>query len=272
VSLLPGDIVSLALIGLVAGVLGGMLGIGGSVIMIPGMTIVFAGRPWDEQHLYQASAMIVNVAVAVPATLRHRRAGALNRRTVWLLVPPVFLLIIAGVLVSNALDGAVLKRIFAVFLLYVVGANVWRLVRANTRSAAARARARPERTRLPVPHAWGIGGSTGFMSGLLGIGGGIVTVPLLTTVARLPLRPAIAASAAVMCITAGFGAILKVATLDQFGRSGAEAVVIALVLAPTAMLGGFLGAGLTHALPLGLVRGVFALLMLIVAARMGGVI
>ena len=64
--------VEIGLIGLVAGVLGGMLGVGGSVIIIPGMTIVLG----YDQHLYQAAAMVANVAVSIPATMRHYKAGA----------------------------------------------------------------------------------------------------------------------------------------------------------------------------------------------------
>ena len=62
--------------GLIAGVLGGMLGVGGSVIMIPGLTLVLG----YDQHLYQASAMVANVAGAVPAALRHHRAGMEGNR------------------------------------------------------------------------------------------------------------------------------------------------------------------------------------------------
>jgi len=70
----PLDYSVLALIGLAAGALGGLLGIGGSIIMIPALAI-FLG---DDQHLYQAAAMVVNIAVALPAAIRHKRAGALR--------------------------------------------------------------------------------------------------------------------------------------------------------------------------------------------------
>ena len=60
-------------LGLVAGTFGGMLGVGGSVIMIPGLTLALG----PDQHLYQAAAMVANVAVAWPAAARHRRAGAM---------------------------------------------------------------------------------------------------------------------------------------------------------------------------------------------------
>ena len=66
----------LAAVGLLAGVLGGLLGVGGSILMIPAMVFLFADRYGPEgQHLYQAAAMIVNLFVVLPAVDRHRRAG-----------------------------------------------------------------------------------------------------------------------------------------------------------------------------------------------------
>ena len=65
------EILLLLSVGLVAGGLGGLLGIGGSVIMIPAMAILLG---WDF-HLAQAVAMTVNPAVALSATLKHQRNG-----------------------------------------------------------------------------------------------------------------------------------------------------------------------------------------------------
>ena len=67
-------------LGLVAGGSGGLLGIGGSLVMIPGMILLFGaeGRQagQDPQHLYQAAAMIVNFFVVLPAVVRHSQARA----------------------------------------------------------------------------------------------------------------------------------------------------------------------------------------------------
>ena len=55
------DVALLLLIGLFTGVMGGMVGLGGSVIAIPAMALLFQGRPFASQHLFQAAAMAVNV-------------------------------------------------------------------------------------------------------------------------------------------------------------------------------------------------------------------
>ena len=71
-----------------------------------------------------------------------------------------------------------------------------------------------------------------------------------------------------MAITAGVGAVIKLATLDQHGESWRNAMILALILVPSSILGGHLGAGLTHTLPIRIVRSVFALVMIAAAFRL----
>lgn len=259
------EILELVLTGLVAGTLGGLLGVGGSVIMIPIMALMFSSREWGSQHVFQAGAMVVNIFVAIPAALRHHRAGAMRANVFRAMLPATAIAIALGVLLSNALDGRVLRQIFAVFLLYVAGANILKLVGRHEDHEEHESRTSPTRVGF-------VGSVMGFAAGLLGIGGGGLAVPLLQVVCKLPLRTCIAVSSGVMCITAVIGATLKVATLDRVGYSASDALILALLLAPGALLGSYLGAGLTHRLPLGVVRGVFAIVVLVVALRLGGLL
>ncbi|MHC4947395.1 MAG: TSUP family transporter, partial [Planctomycetota bacterium] len=89
----PVDVVILVGLGLVAGALGGLLGIGGSVVMIPVLTLVLH----RNQHLSQAAAMIVNIFVAVPAALRHHRAEAIQWDVAARMLPAALLFILVGV-------------------------------------------------------------------------------------------------------------------------------------------------------------------------------
>ncbi len=255
------DIAILIVIGLGAGVLGGMLGIGGSVIMIPGMAILFANRPFDSQHLYQAAAMIVNVAVAIPASLRHHRAGTIRRDIFMRMLWPTLIAIVAGVLLSNLLDTGVLRLLFALFLLYIVADNAFKLVRKTADHAEDEMRPTPLRVGAS-------GGIMGLVAGLLGVGGGAIAVPLLQLLAKVPLRHAIGVSSGVMVITAAVGAAFKVATVPQHDIPISRPLLLAACLIPTAFIGGRLGAALTHRVPLFWVRIVFTATMLIVALRM----
>ncbi|MHC4809427.1 MAG: sulfite exporter TauE/SafE family protein [Planctomycetota bacterium] len=241
----PAEILALVLTGLGAGMLGGLLGIGGSIIMIPVLTLGFS----HDQHLSQAAAMIVNVVVAVSSYSQHRRAGAIPVGTVPRLVPAAILAIILGVVASNHFDGTGLQRIFGVFLVLVVAMNIQRLVHRSRRGSASAAAIDEDATGPPrVIPAVIVAGIVGGSAGLLGIGGGIIAVPLCQRVLGMPIRASIAASATLMCLTAPVGAVLKNLSLPP-GQSATDAVLIAGVLAPTAIVGSLLGARLTHVLP-----------------------
>jgi len=259
----------LAGVGLLAGAFGGMLGVGGSIIMIPAMVILFGqarpDSPGFNQHLYQAAAMIVNVAVVFPAYLRHRRAGAVRPKALKVILPAAVVCILLGVAVSNApvftdAAGATwLGRVLAVFLVYVIVVNVRRLVSGRREVEG--------RSRLTWRRGLGVGGPMGLAAGLMGIGGGAIAVPLQQMLMRLPLRNCIANSAAIICISAAVGAAAKNATLPPQCRL-TDALLLAACLAPTAIVGGYLGGALTHRLPLGIVRGAFIALLIMAAWKM----
>jgi uncharacterized membrane protein YfcA len=251
------------LVGGVAGLIGGLAGIGGSMIMLPALAIVFgfSDASRSEQHTYQAAAMIVNVLVAVPATWRHTEAGVFRWDLIKLLLPGMIVAMIAGVLLSNQLNGLTLQRLLAAFIAWDCVVNIYRLVRRVDESALG-----PER-KHPVLMV-GTGAAAGFAGGVAGLGGGVVVVPILQVVGRVPLKQAIATSAALMCVSSAIGAGLKVATIPQMGRSIQEALLLAGLMAPGAILGAMLGATLTHKLPINALRVVVSIVLLATAARL----
>lgn len=260
-------VTGIAVLGFAAGTLGGMLGVGGSVLMIPGLTVLL-GR---QQHLYQAAAMVVNVFVASPAAWRHYKAGAVVGDVLRVMLPAAIGAVCVGVWLSNrsVFAGEVgeiwLGRVLAGFLVFVVGVNVRRLV-----TSAGRARDASEERPGEVS-AWAsgaVGVVMGLTAGLLGVGGGALAVPMQTVLLRLPLRCAIANSAAVMVLSAAVGAVYKNATLGGHGDAWTQSLLLAGVLAPTAFVGGRIGAMLTHRLPLRQVRIAFVVLLAVAAWKM----
>jgi len=261
ITLGPAEIAAVAGVGLLAGVLGGLLGIGGSVVMIPGLAILFHQADPDSQHLYQGAAMAANVAVSAPAAVRHYRAGTVRGDVLRWLLPVALVAIVSGVLVSNLMPGLILRRTFAVFLLYVGVVNINRAIRGRPDNPPEQARVTPVRCGL-------VGLVLGFAAGVLGIGGGIIAIPVALVVCRLPLRQCIGVSSAAMCLTATIGASLKIGTLGQHEIAPATALLLAATLAPTAIGGGWFGASLTHRLPLQWVRAVLIVLLFVAAWRM----
>ena len=261
----PLDLVAAAVIGLAAGLIGGLAGIGGSVIMLPGMAWAFGYPEGDHSrhHLYMAAAMVVNVIVSVPAALRHHRERAIQFPVLKRLLPPMLIGVVSGVLVSNMIDGRWLKIMLAGFIVVYCLNNLVRIVRRHDESHEE---ALTPRTNPAV--ILGIGTFVGFTAGLLGLGGGVLLVPLLQMAARLRLRHAIATSSAVLGVSALIGAALKVGTLHVHGLTMTDALLLSLAMAPTAAIGARLGAPMTHKLPIIWVRIVITALLLVAAGRM----
>ncbi len=272
----PVALTFLLLLGVVAGTLGGMLGVGGSIVMIPGLAVLFSldRTPEPNQHLFQAAAMIVNIAVSIPATLRHRKAGALVPDALVWMLPAALVFVIVGVWVSNlpvfegAEGGLWLGRILAVFMVYVIVMNILKLRSKQPGESVDVQQITPARSST-------VGVVMGTIAGLLGIGGGAVAVPLQQTLMKLPLRSCIGNSSAIICISAAIGAVYKNASLAQHANGSATvtwqmSMLIAALLAPTAWLGARLGASLTHRLPLRQVRMAFIALMAVAAWKVAG--
>jgi uncharacterized membrane protein YfcA len=248
-------------LGLAAGVVGGLAGVGGSMVMLPGLHLLNPRATGAEHHMFMAAAMTVNVAVAIPAALRHAKAGALRRDLLPSILAAAVVTMILGVLVSNLAPEAVLKVGLAVFILGYCAMNLRRLATPDSDS--------PDETeRTSRGRLLGCGGCAGAAGGLLGLGGGVVLVPMLQIVCRLPLRQAIATSAGVISVTAVIGAAVKLGTLDEHGMSIIDGLRLAVLMAPTAIVGGRVGAWLTHAMPLKGVRLAVTVLLMLAASNL----
>jgi uncharacterized membrane protein YfcA len=256
----------LAAVGLAAGSLGGLLGIGGSVVMIPCMRELLHA----DQHLYQAAAMIVNFFVVSPSVYHHFRARAVIWPVARVLIPTATVAVVGGVMLSELAvfrghGERYLACLFGLFLFYVAGVNLHRLV--SPRAAAREERWEPGRSTWRGSFLVGI--AVGLVAGLLGVGGGIVSVPLQQRFLRIPLRNAIANSASTIVLLSVVGASLKNYELvTEHGYRLVDSVSLAIVLIPTAIAGGFFGGRLVHVLPLRAVRAAFVLLMLVAGLRM----
>jgi uncharacterized protein len=267
------DVVWLSLIGLVSGACGGLLGIGGSIVMIPAMT-EFMG---PQQHVYQAAALIVNFFVAGPAVVQHVRAGALDGRIVRLLIPSAAFAAILGVGFSElrVFQGSgmiYLTGMFGVFLLWIAAIQLVRLIREQRAGETSRVESgRNEHTEPPASGAViAVGLFTGVFSGLLGIGGGVLSIPLQQRVLGVPLPRAIANSAATivgLSVVSALAKNLAIATRHP-DVNWLSPIILAGCLIPTAMIGSYVGSRLTHVLPIRAVRWAFLLLLVTAGVRM----
>lgn len=260
------DYLILLTIGLAMGLFGGMLGIGGSVIMIPALTFAFG----QNQHLYQAAAMICNFFVASSSLLAHHRARALIPAVLKRLIPAAVIAVLAGVALSNCglfarEKSYLLARLFGAFLIYVAGYNTWRFFAKNQFTAEA--------FQQKLKAAAGfistcIGTVTGLFAGLLGIGAGTIATPLQQLTLRMPIRNAMSNSAATITAIALIGAAYKNLTLPEHGIAIVESLKIAACLIPTAVIGAYIGGHLMHKLHQNAVRTVFIIVLVLAALKL----
>ena len=262
--------IAVVCIGLGAGLIGGMTGLGGSIIMLPGLAIVvgFASETRIEQHMYIAAALCVNFLVAVPATWRHSKAGTGRRAVVIRLLPPAGSAMVLGVLLSNRVDPTLLIKLLAIMIVvFVIVGELGSKLAKPDESVSDDAIAKKRAYVLA-----GTGAFTGTLAGLLGIGGGVIMVATLRAVARMRVRAAIAASSATMCLLAPIGATLKLATLHTHALPWVQALKLAGLMGPAAVIGSLIGSSLVHKFPRLIVKIVVASVLLLAAARLGGLI
>jgi uncharacterized membrane protein YfcA len=266
------DYLFLIATGLSMGLLGGLLGIGGSVIMIPAMVFIFG----ENQHLYQASAMICNFFIGASAALAHKKAQSIVPQTLKAMIPAAIIGIVLGVAISNSALFAggksyLLAHAFGAFLVYVAIHNSLKFSkRFNTADQT-------DDHKHSILGETLIGLITGLGAGLLGMGAGTVSTPLQQILLKMPLRRAMSNSAVLIMSMAWLGAIYKNLSLEQHETSFAmfnsgsallDSLKIAGCIVPVAIVGALIGGHLMHKLPKNLVRSIFIIVVILAALRL----
>ena len=259
----------LVLVGAITGILGGMLGIGGSIIMIPAMVLILGataagadGAKHEMIHQYMAAAMIVNFFLSIPAVAAHWKNKAIWPKVVIPLIIGGLLGVVGGVQLSWLFVGKTaeyLRWFLGAFFIYVAMENIYRAIRGPKDDRAGREDIE-KGSWIPK---FGIGASVGAFAGLTGLGGGALAVPAQQYILNMRLRNAIANSSAFIASVSWLGAITKNMQLAA-NSSGTlkESLLLAACLTPTAMIGSYIGGHLTHRLPVQVVRITFATLIL----------
>jgi len=243
---------ALAVSGLAGGLLGGFLGIGGTVVFMPLMKLICDANPETaiDPHTAIAVTLVLNVLVGASATWGHARAGRVMWSIIKVLIPCSLAASLVGVEVGNLFKGDLqvwLWRLFGVTMLYVAGLNAYRLLRPLSPVDMA-----PGDIVGPPPKAYAIGGVglvTGFFAGLLGIGGGAIAVPAQQILLKMRLRAAIANSAVTVVFSCLLASILKHVSLGAHGVDLARPWAYIGLLGVPAVAGALVGSHLTHRAP-----------------------
>lgn len=265
------QLICLPLIGLIAGVLGGLLGIGGGLVIIPALLLVL-GKPFGEGslHIYKIAALATAIVLSIPAARQHLKAGAVVHRMLPALEAFGVLGVIVGVAVASLLSGSqtrYLQLVFGIAMIAFVASNIW-LTRVRPATGSR------DGAICPTPRRWlrigvQVGLPAGVVSGLLGIGGGAWAVPAQTMLLGIRLPNAIANSTCMIAGVALAAAILKSVSVARMADlQWTSGWMLAVWLAPGAAFGGAIGGRLAHRIPTKHLRTAFLVLLLLTGIRL----
>jgi uncharacterized protein len=250
-------------VGIIAGILAGLLGIGGGLVIVPMLVYCFSLQGLGDEHIMHialGTSMASIIFTSVSSFLAHHKKGAVN----WKVVKRIALGIVIGTLVGTwvaaKLSTGFLKGFFVVFLYYVASQLL-----LDKKPPASR----------DFPGDMGMfatGGIIGIISSLVGIGGGSLSVPFMIW-CNLPIHTAIGTSAAIGFPIAVAGSIgylvngFKVTTLPPLSLGFVYLpALFGIVLA--SVFTAPLGVRLAHSLPVPQLKRIFALLLFVVATKM----
>ncbi len=250
----------LVLIGVAAGVFAGLFGIGGGIIIVPSL-ILLAGFPLVKATGTSLAAILLPVGIL--GVVAYYRAKIIDLRASAFLAAGLLTSVVAGAWLANTLPVDLMRKLFALFCLYV-GWNFIDPVRRFRKWRGLEVKAKPEPEADPHPSPWpliGIGLLAGVMAGMFGIGGGNIIVPMLTLVLHYAPKRAIATSLGAILFPFGIPGVL------YYHRAGNLDLTAAAWIAGGLFIGTVFGALITISLPGRTVKFLYGLFLLFVAVR-----
>ena len=251
-------------LGIFTGVSAGMLGIGGGLVMVPVLTMLFSSQnefPVNEVlHLALGTSMATILFTSLSSLRAHHRHGAVLWKVVWQITPGILLGTGLGTLLAAHIPSKPLALYFALFVCAIAAQML-----LNIKPKASRA----------LPGSLGlltVGSGIGALSALLAIGGGALTVPFLSW-CNVRVQNAIGTSAAIGFPIAIGGTLGYL--YNGWGHPDLPPWSLGFVylpalvwMVPCSMLMAPLGAKLTHRLPVATLKRLFACLLIALAAKM----
>jgi len=256
------DLTTLLLAGAIAGTLAGLLGIGGGIVIVPIVVLLFENQGVEHSlaiKMALGTSLATIIFTAMSSIYTHHRKQAVEWGVFKTMTPWILAGSFAGAWLADIIPGTVLYISFIIFLFLV-----------SMQMAISRVsvhRALPGKTGMNVASA-----TIGTISALMGVGGGSLTVPFLSY-CGVPIKRAIATAAAVglpIAISAALGYILG-GLNEQNLPSGSIGYVNLPVfggVVAASLLFAPLGATLAHKLPDQVLRRVFAIFIFVLAAKM----
>lgn len=269
-----------------AGFLSGLCGIGGGVVFVPALIIVFTEMGFGPyvMHMAVGTSLIVMVPTGLSSARSHAKKGAFNKRAFFNWLPGIIAGVFLGTYLASILDGESLKTIFAIAICFLA-ALMWidpkRLKERFSKSKdivdIKPVSEEPKITENPPskPVLSSFGAGVGCLSSLMGIGGATMTVPAMTLLG-MNIRESVATASAVGMLISlpaalGFMIIGQSAQLGEVDSSfiiGYVHFLVAAIMLPISIIFTKLGVYVAHKVALKNLKQIFSFFMVFIAARM----
>jgi uncharacterized protein len=255
---------SYCVLGGCAGILAGLLGVGGGLIIVPVLTFLFTAQHLPTEYILHL-ALGTSLATIMFTSISSMRAHHGRDAVEWLIVRRITPGILTGTLlgswVAARLSTRFLKVFFVLFLFYVAIQMILDI------------KPKPHRQIPGAGGMFGVGNLIGGISSLVGIGGGTMSVPFMLW-CNVPLYNAIGTSAAIgfpiaLAGAAGYAAngLMVGAVLPPFSL-GFVYLPALLGITVISVLTAPLGARLAHSLPVARLKKGFAVLLMVMGTKM----
>lgn len=257
-------ILVLLLVGCIAGLLAGLLGIGGGIVIVPTFYLVvqsLGASLSTAMLLAVGTSLMAIVPTSMSSTLAHYRRGNVDVALLKRWAPPMLAGVLLGSILAINIEGVVLTVVFGIFAI-LIALNMWRSSDAC----------------VPVERQIGrvvqslIAGTIGFLSVIMGIGGGALGVPTMTSLGA-PAHRAIGTAAVFGLIISFPGTIMLLAsghapTDAPIGTFGFVNVPGALCIVSMSILFAPIGVKIGAHMDGHMLKRVFALLLILAGVRM----
>jgi uncharacterized membrane protein YfcA len=255
--------VALLAMGVFGGFAAGLLGIGGGMILVPFITMVFTARhiaPSLVVHMAIATSLATILFTSMSSVRAHHLHGAVLWRLVRLLTPGILVGSWLGPWIGKQMNSSLLALCFGLFVAFSATQMLMGRKPAGGRDLPS------------APGLFAAGGLIGLMSGLFGAGGGFISIPFMSW-CNVKIHNAVATSAALGFPIALAGTLSNIyhgwgeADLPPYSLGFIYLPALALIAASSVTMAP-LGARTAHRLPVQKLRRIFAVLLYVLAAYM----
>ncbi len=245
------------IVGVLVGLISSLLGLGGGIILVPALNLVFA-LPQNEAI---ATSLATIAFITLLNTIRFAQRGEIEWKLVWYILGFSAVSSALGGFLVTVLTEKILLIIFIGFLIYVAVQLFWPQNTATQK--------RPARTRW----MWAslIGLSSGLISGTTGVGGGIIITPLLFKSGIVSERRVVPVTNAVMFLNAFFALLPLAATQSaqhSFWGVGLIHFDRALIVFLGAIPASILGTRYQAKMPVKLKKWLIAIILVVILSKM----